>query len=512
MIHDGSAGGGNGSTALTVEQLYKAFPGVLALRAVDFDLRVGEIHGLVGENGAGKSTLVKIITGAYTPDAGSVFAFGEDLGRGDPRAHQRAGIAAIYQELTIVPEMSAASNVFLGRPKSRGPFVSRPAMRRAFLELAEQLGVALEPDARAASLPVSAQQMLEIMRALAARHRILIMDEPTSSLGPAERQNLYKIVRNLRVGGVATIYISHDLDEVLALCDRVSVMRDGELVATRLVANWTKDTLVNAMLGHVLLKPPERKRTIRDEEALRVENLTVPGAVREVSFALRRGEILGVAGLVASGRTELLRAIAGADGRAEGRLFVRGREHPWPKTVRAALALGIALAPEDRKAQGLVLGLSAAANITVTDMAAVAAGPLLSERKQMRSGAQVTGPLGFDVRRLGDPAETFSGGNQQKLVVGKWLHRRPDVLLMDEFTRGIDVGAKAEMLSVITKLADEGMSLVIVSSELEEVVEAADRVLVLARGRLIRTLDRQEASVERILRLVFMVEDEVTAS
>src|SRR4051794_1865293 len=341
------------SIALRLVGLHKSFPGVLALRGVDFDVRTNEVHGLVGENGAGKSTLVKIITGAYPADAGTVEAFGRELDAADPRAHQRAGIAAIYQELTIVTAMTAVANVFLGIPHRRGPFVARSATRRAFRELSIRLGVQLDPDAIAGSLSVASQQMLEIMRALAARHRILIMDEPTSSLGPAEREHLYRIVENLRADGVAVVYISHDLDEVLALCDRVSVMRDGELIATRPVANWTKESLVTAMLGHVLLKPPPRARTIREEEALRVEGLTIPGVVADVSFSLRRGEILGLAGLVGSGRTELLRALAGADGRTVGRLFVGGRERRWPKTVRSALELGIALAPEDRKSEGL---------------------------------------------------------------------------------------------------------------------------------------------------------------
>ena len=243
------------------------------------------------------------------------------------------------------------------------------------------------------------------------------------------------------------------------------------------------------------------------EEALRVEGLSVPGVLEDVSFTLRRGEIVGLAGLVGSGRTELLRALAGADAGASGRLFVRGRERPWPRTVRSALALGIALAPEERKSQGLVLTLSAAANVALTDMQTVAAGPVLRARRRLRRAAEVMRPLAFDASRLADPAGSFSGGNQQKLVVGKWLHRRPDVLLMDEFTRGIDVGAKAEMLAVIGRLATEGMSIIIVSSELEELTEGADRVLVLARGRLVGELGHGDASVERMLRLVFAVQE-----
>jgi ABC-type sugar transport system ATPase subunit len=469
----------------------------------------GEVHGLVGENGAGKSTLVKIITGAYAPDSGTVEVFGEQLALGDPRAHQMAGVAAIYQELSIVPEMSATANVFLGHPRRIGPLVSTAANRRAFNELAAKLGLSIDANLRAGSLPIATQQLIEIMRALAADHRLLIMDEPTASLGPQERERLFEIVRGLRDEGVTVIYISHDLEEVLLLADRVSVMRDGELVAVKLASDWTKESLVTAMLGHVLLKPPPRRRTISSDEALRVEGLAIPGVLEDISFAVRRGEILGLAGLVGSGRTELLRALAGDDPSASGRLFVRGTEAQWPRTIRQALAYGIALAPEDRKAQGLVLSLSAAANVTLTDMSRISGGGVLSERKRLSRARSILDPLAFDTARLDDATSTFSGGNQQKLVVGKWLHRRPDILLLDEFTRGIDIGAKAEMLSVISRLAGEGMALVVVSSELEEVAECADRIAVLGKGRLLGMLDGREASVERILRLVFAVEEAV---
>jgi len=497
-----------GSVALRAQGIHKSFPGLRALHNVDFELRAGEVHGLVGENGAGKSTLVKILTGAEEADAGRVEVFGHEVRQGDPRAGRRAGIAAIYQEPMIVPQLSAAANVFLGRPPRRRLLVSRSDARRAFRRLTTRLGVAIDPDARAGSLSVANQQMLEIMRALAADHRILIMDEPTASLGPAERGRLYETIRGLRGSGVATVYVSHNLDEVLALCDRASVLRDGELSAVAPVKHWTKQSLITAMLGRVLLKPQPQRRTTGEEEVLRVEGLSVPGVLQDISFTLRRGEILGVGGLVGSGRSQLLRVLAGADTNADGRLFVSRQERPWPRTVRNALALGIAMVPEERKSQGLVLSLSAAANIWLTGMETVASGPVLRERRRLQRAAEVMRPLSFDPSRLREPAGSFSGGNQQKLVVGKWLHRRPDVLLMDEFTRGIDVGAKAEMLGVVRRLAAEGMSLIIVSSELEEVVEDADRVLVLARGRLIGELGRADASVERILRLVFDVEEE----
>ncbi len=492
--------------ALRATAISKSFPGTQALEDVSFDLLAGEIHGFVGENGAGKTTLVKVITGAHAPDGGSVDVFGERLEPGDPRAHKRAGIAAIYQDLTIVPEMSAAGNVFLGRPRNVGPFVSRTLTERDFDELADRAGAVIDPNARAGSLPVAAQQMLEIMRALAANHRILIMDEPTSSLGPAETEHLDEVIRVLRHEGVSIIYISHDLDGVLAQCDRVSVLRDGRLVATEDVGSWTKHGLVTTMLGRSVRNRPERRRRIAESEVLRVAGLTLPGTLTDVELSLRRGEILGIAGLVGSGRTELLRALAGLEPTARGRLFVHGKEVPWPRTVRAALRLGIALAPEDRKSEGLHTSLSAAANITLSDLTAVARGPVLSKRKQLERAEEVAGPLGFDVSRLRSPAELFSGGNQQKLVIAKWLHRRPDVLLMDEFARGIDIGARAELLTVMTTLADQGLSFIVVSSEFKDLLDVADRLLVLGQGHLIGELRGHEASVERILRLVFAVE------
>ena len=494
--------------AVDVRRLSKAFPGVRALKEVDFDLDPGEIHGLVGENGAGKSTLIKILTGAYSPDSGTVEIFGQRIAVHGPRAQQRAGVAAIYQELTIVPEMSAASNVFLGRPKTRGPFVAQRAMYQRFGELAALLGADINPRARAGSLSVANQQELEIMRALEADHRILIMDEPTASLGPQERERLYETVRSLRNSGTSVIYISHDLDEVLALCDRISVMRDGERVATEDASKWTKESLVTSMLGTALRKPASRTPSARAQEVLRAEGISVPRLVHDISFSLSVGEILGIAGLVGSGRTELLRSLAGAQPGATGRLIIDGEDRQLPSSVRRALALGIALAPEDRKAQGLVLSLSGRTNITLTDLKAIAAGPILSERRRGPAAEAIATALAFDPGRLGAPAATLSGGNQQKLVVGKWLHRKPRVLLMDEPTRGIDVGAKGEMFTVMRQLADQGMAIVMVSSELEEVLEIADRTLVLNKGRQVAMLERSEASLERVLNLVFEVEGE----
>ncbi len=503
-----STPGADGPQAVRIVGLSKAFPGVQALDGVDLCVDVGEAHGLVGENGAGKSTLIKMLTGAYVPDDGTIEVFGQRMGHRGPRAQQREGVAAIYQELTIVPELSAAANVFLGRPIRRGPFLRARAMATRFEALAARLGVMVSPHSRAGSLSVANQQMLEIMRALEADHRILIMDEPTASLGPQEREHLYETVRRLKEDGTAIIYISHDLDEVLALCDRISVLREGQLVDRRPAADWTKETLVNAMLGSEYQPAAARGIDVSREELLRAEGLTVPGMLENVSFTLHRGEILGVAGLVGAGRTELLRALAGAQPGATGRIHIDGKSRPLPGNVRAALKLGIALAPEDRKLQGLVLSLNGTINVTLSDMHGVARAGIISERTRRAAAAGVAGPIAFDPARLGAPTAVLSGGNQQKLVVGKWLHHRPRMLLMDEPTRGIDVGAKAEMFAVMRRLAEEGMSIVMVSSELEEVIENADRVMVLAKGRRIAVLERAQADLERVLNLVFSVKGE----
>jgi ABC-type sugar transport system ATPase subunit len=366
--------------------------------------------------------------------------------------------------------------------------------------LADRLGIRIDPNAKVRSLSVANQQLLSIMRALEAEHGIIIMDEPTASLGPREREKLYEIVRGLRESGVTIIYVSHDLDEVLMLCDAVTVLRDGRVSATRTADCWTKEDLVAAMLGRLAEEEPLVKAMLghtvdvsevaekpAGREVLRVENMMLPGLLEGVSFTLHEGEILGIAGLVGVGRTELLRALAGAEPVGQGQLFIDGKEERWPKNVRAALRLGVALCPEERKTQGLVLSLTAAANVALSNMSAVSVGPFVSKKRRSRAAQGLTDRLSFDARRLGDQARVLSGGNQQKLVIAKSLHRRPRVLLLDEPTRGVDVGARNLMFALIRRLSVEGLALVVVSSELEEVVDLADRVMVLASGRNVCT-------------------------
>jgi ribose transport system ATP-binding protein len=493
----------NELTAIRIRGLTKSFPGVAALRGVDLDLYRGEVHGLVGENGAGKSTLIKHLTGLYTPDSGSIELFGRPLGNADARTLQRAGIGVIYQERAILPELTAAANVFLGKPKTWGPFLDHRATTERFRELADRLGVALDPDARAGSLSVAGQQLLEIMRALEAEHRILIMDEPATSLGEAERERLYGIVAGLRQQGLSIVFISHDLDDVLRLCDRVSVMRDGALVATKPVADWSKTSMVAAMLGNVDFNQSIARSPPTAAEELRVEALSILGVIADVTFAVRSGEIFGLVGLVGAGRTEILRVLAGIDRPFAGRLFLRGREVPWPRGVAAAIGYGIALTPEDRKSQGIILGLSGAANVTLSNLASVSSGGIVSDTRLRREAAKAMAALAFDTARLGEPAGNLSGGNQQKLVIGKWLHRKPRILLLDEPTQGIDVGAKAEIYKVVSELANQGMTVILVSSEFEEIVTVCDRVLVLGGGRGLGVLEREKLSIQTIFDRLF---------
>jgi ABC-type sugar transport system ATPase subunit len=332
------------------------------------------------------------------------------------------------------------------------------------------------------------------------------MDEPTAPLGPFERERLYDLINRLRARGVAIIFISHDLDEVLRLCDRISVMREGRLVATRAASLWSNDSLVQAMLGDTRIERSTTRAVQKRAPMMSVQRLNVPGRVADISFDLAVGEVLGIAGLVGAGRSEVLRAIAGAEPGSTGYLKLDGAVLPWPQDVRSAIARGVVMAPEDRKRQGLVLTRSALTNLVLSDLRAVARGPLIDGERQRRAGESLAQRLGFDRARLDVDALTLSGGNQQKLVIGKWLHRKPRVLLLDEPTRGIDLGAKQEIFRAIRCLGDQGMSVILVSSDLEEVVEHSDRVLVMASGRQIAMLEAAEATVERILNLIFAVE------
>jgi ABC-type sugar transport system ATPase subunit len=523
---------GSIASAIRIERLSKSFGATRALKSVSMQVPVGTIHALVGENGAGKSTALGILAGRTSPTSGRVEVFGEKARYGDPRAARRAGVVAIYQELTIVPSLSAEANVFLAEPIKQAGFLKKREMRSRYEALCERAGVKAVPaNTPAGSLSVADQQILEILRALVSNARVILFDEPTASLAVPERQALFRLISTLRGNGVTVIFVSHNLDEVLEIADAITVFRDGKLEVSEARENFTKPVLVRAMIGSKgddrlvaeMLESdgavhPEgptrspsavtrRARRAGQPPILRAQGISVPGAIDGVDIEVHAGEIVGIGGLVGSGRTTLLRSLAGLEPTSTGRLWLDGREVDWPRSVRRALKYGIALIPEDRKTQGLVLTMSAMDNIALSDFTRTARLGLVSERRIEHATADVAQKFGFQPDRLGQRASQISGGNQQKLLLARWKHVTPRILLADEPTRGIDVGAKAEILRSLESMADEGLGLVIASSELEEVVAVAERVLVLAEGVPVGTLDGSESdiTVSQILDHAFKV-------
>ena len=487
--------------AVRFQIVRKQFGDTVAVKDVTLDVTAGSVHALVGENGAGKSTLLGMLAGRIAVSSGEIEVFGRMLQTGNVRASRAAGVVAIYQELTIVPKSSACANVFLGQTRSRFGFLSERVMHRRFDELCSRLGVTIPAQAVAGMLSIADQQMVEIIRALQSQARILLLDEPTSALAPPEREALFECIRELRGSGVTILLVSHNLDEVLAVADEISVCRDGRLVSTAPATAWTKESLVAAMLGHALSHNP-RRRPRRDlDQILHAEAITVPGKIENISITMSRSEIVGLGGLVGSGRTTLLRALSGLEPEATGRLLIDGEERELPPSPSAALDLGIALIPEDRK-QGLVFSMTAQENIVLADLGSTASSGLISERRLRHCAVNAILGYEFDLRRLSATAGSLSGGNQQKLLLARWRHRRPRILLADEPTRGIDVGAKEEILGNLRDLADAGLAILFVSSELEEVVAVSDRIQVLSAGRDAGSLNA-DASVSDILSAAF---------
>jgi ABC-type sugar transport system ATPase subunit len=495
--------------AIDAHGIEKRYGGTLALRGVSVRTEAGTIHALVGENGAGKSTFLGAVAGRVVPTEGEMTVFGDRYAFGDPRHARRIGIAAIYQELTIVPALSAVANVFLGQAFSKAGLLSEQRMRARFAELCKLLGVSIPADTRAGRLSVADQQMLEVMRGLQSKARLLLFDEPTTALAPPERDALFRVMRQLRASGTTMMLVSHNLDEVLAIADTVTVFRDGNVVASKPRAEWTKADLVRAMIGHDLRERQTTRRTLAaTEPLLSARSVTLPGALDDISLVVRPGEIVGIGGLVGSGRSSLLRCLAGLEPLSRGELRIGSKDVAWPRTPARALRAGIALVPEDRKTQGLVLGMTAMDNIAMTGFAKVARLGFLSDRAMRERTRSVAREFGFAETRLATIVRNLSGGNQQKVLLGKWRYHQPRVLLVDEPTRGIDVGAKEEILATLRRLADTGVGIVMVSSELEEVVEISDRVIVLSEGRLVAELGGKgaPARVRDILSAAFRVE------
>ncbi len=485
---------------LKLINIYKAFGGVQALAGANFELCPGEIHALVGENGAGKSTLVKVITGVHQLDAGEILFRGEPVTIVSPLAAQRLGIAAIYQEATVFPDLDVAENIFMGHHPVQS-FARRVAWRQMYEQAAQplrDLGVSLNPRTRVRGLTVAQLQMVEIAKALSFNAQVLIMDEPTSALTLHEVADLFRIARQLRDAGTAIIFISHRLDEVFELADRVTVLRDGHYIGTRDVSKVTRDELIRMMVGRTIDTLFPKKEVERGEVMLRVEGLTKEGLFEDVSFELYRGEILGLSGLVGARRTDVARAIFGVEPATSGSIWVDSQQ-AHIRNPKDALALGIAYVPEDRQQHGLVLRMNITNNVTLPILQEFAKIGWLDQEVEARTAQQFANQLEVRAAGLWQQARELSGGNQQKVVLAKWLATRPSILILDEPTRGIDVGTKAAVHELMSQLASQGMAILMISSELPEILGMSDRVLVMCEGRVTGHFTRAEATQEKIM-------------
>jgi rhamnose transport system ATP-binding protein len=484
---------------LALRGVSKSFGAVAALQDVQLELSGGEAHALVGENGAGKSTLVKVLAGVHQPDAGTVELDGRPIAFAGPADARSAGIAVIYQEPTLFPDLSVAENIFMGRQPLRGlRRVDSAAMRRRTVELFDRLGVHLDADRPARGLSIADQQLVEVAKALSFDARVLVMDEPTAALSGREVERLFAVTRALRDGGVAVLFISHRLDEVFTLCQRVTVMRDGRWVSTDPVTDLTVEELVRRMVGRAVSSLYPKLPAEVGEPRLEVRKLTRAGYFADISFTVRSGEIVALAGLVGAGRSEVARAVFGIDRYDSGEVLVSGQRLA-PGSPAAAIAAGLALVPEDRRQQGLVMELSVERNATLPRRWPLSRLGLLSGGSERRSTRDWAGRLKVKAARLTDPVSTLSGGNQQKVVLAKWLSIEPRVLVVDEPTRGIDIATKAEVHRLLSSLAADGVAVLMVSSELPEVLGMADRVLVMHEGRLAADIARDRADEESVM-------------
>jgi ribose transport system ATP-binding protein len=486
---------------LEMRGITKRFPGVVALKEVSLHVRGGEVLSLMGENGAGKSTLMKILGGAYPPDEGGMHIDGKPVVFRNVADAKRRGIALIHQELMLAPNLDIAGNIYLGNERSSFGLLNRKAMHTNAAALLNRVGLPLSPNTPVSQLTAGQMQMVEIAKALALDARAIIMDEPTSSLTAGESEHLFKIIRALRIEGIAIIYISHRMEEVLRLSDRITILRDGRYVDDLPAALATHDKIVSLMVGRTFstrfADRPLRVVEQNEQPVLIVENLRVPGAPVGVSFEARRGEILGFSGLVGAGRTELMQVIFGVDAAAGGRMLLHGEPY-FPRNTRHAIKRGVYLAPEDRKQHGLVLPMSVAQNTSLPDIGNYRPRGWLNRRRECQVAETEVKRMRIKTPSVDRKVVNLSGGNQQKVVLGKWLAMKPKVLILDEPTRGIDVGAKAEIYRTISELAEQGITILLVSSEMEEVIGMSDRIVVMHERRIKGIVLRADFSQERL--------------
>ena len=489
---------------LTASHLAKAYSGVRALRDASLEVRAGEVHALVGENGAGKSTLVRILTGAVQPDAGAVTIGGRRMTRFTPQEARALGVVAIHQHPALFPDLSVAENLAIGRePAGWLRRVNWTARRDAARDLLARVGAGIDADRDAASLSLPEAQLVEIARALGAEARLLILDEPTASLTPREVDRLFELLDGLRRDGVAIVYITHRLEELPRIADRVTVLRDGTTVGTHAVSDIEPSALIRLMVGREVATIFPKREVAIGEPVLEVEGLSAPQVgVHDVSLTVRRGEIVGLAGLVGAGRTELARVLFGLEPAARGEIRLAGRPFR-PRSPSEAIAQGLAYLPEDRRRHGVVVDLPVAANLTLATLRRFTRRGLLDRQAERGAAARLVDALGVKTASLDTPVRDLSGGNQQKVALGRWLVQPPRVLVLDEPTQGVDVGAKAEIHRLIGDLAADGLGVLLISSELPEIFGIADRILVMRAGTIAAAFPRAEATPEAVMAAAF---------
>ncbi|MBI2842288.1 MAG: sugar ABC transporter ATP-binding protein [Armatimonadetes bacterium] len=487
---------------LEMRGICKSYPGVRALDSVDFTLMPGEVHALVGENGAGKSTLMKILAGAQPRDSGDILINGRHADIDGPLGAMELGIAIIYQELNLVPFMTVAENIFLGRePKGMLPgTIGLSEMYTRCEQILEEIGARIPPNATVGRLSVAHQQMVEIAKAVSRSARIIAMDEPSATLTEHELESLFSLIRRLKSEGVGIIYISHRLEEIFEIADRVTVLRDGQFVGARDIDETDRSDIIRMMVGRELAERTQRKCVEPGDPVLSVTGLTRVGVLKDVSFTLRKGEILGIAGLVGAGRTEVARAIFGADPVDAGEIRIEGRRVNI-RSPRDAIRLGIGLVTEDRKSLGLILGMAIRENTTLADLRGVSRWGFMNSAKERELTEAFVADLGIKTPSIDQAVQHLSGGNQQKVVLAKWLLTQSKALIFDEPTRGIDVAAKAEIYELMNRLTERGAGIIMISSELPEILTMSDRILVMHEGQVAGVISRDEATQETIMHM-----------
>ncbi|MDD7728947.1 MAG: sugar ABC transporter ATP-binding protein [Clostridia bacterium] len=489
-----------GEIILTMKGIDKSFPGVHALDHVDLEIRKGEVLALMGENGAGKSTLMKVLTGIYTKDSGTITYEGKEVEFSSPREAQEAGIVIVHQELNMMNHLTVAQNIFIGREMMNGKLINDSKMNEEAAKLFRQLNIDIDPKEKMGNLTVGKQQMCEIAKAISHEAKVIIFDEPSAALTEAEIEELFKIIRDLRDKQLGIVYISHRMDEIKVITDRVTVMRDGGYVGTLITKECTKDDIINMMVGRVIYEDPKTESNVAPDApvVLKVDHLKAGKMVQDVSFELHKGEILGFSGLMGAGRTETARALFGADPKESGDIYVNGKKVDI-KSPMDAVKCGIGYLSEDRKRFGIVVGKSVAENSTMANLDEFMSGIFINKKKEAEVAQKYVESLKTKTPNVDQLVVNLSGGNQQKVVIAKWLVRNCDILIFDEPTRGLDVGAKSEIYHLMNELVAEGKSIIMISSEMTEILRMSDRIVVMCEGKKTGEIDISEATQENIM-------------